>query len=212
MELFPYIEAMKVGGEEYFEEMWMEHYHHRKNWSKNYPTSESVSKYYIYNQHTGELKIKEEFIDKLMVGRLGETEHIDSDGYMSITDVAASLEDQYISAQSVRSHKLIYILMAGKRPKGKVIDHANRIRSDNAWSNLRIATRAENRYNTKIPKNNKSGVKGLKLLEKSNRWKATVSKDGEIRTKTCKFEDKDILVKWLEDTRVELHGEFAAHS
>lgn len=41
------------------------------------------------------------------------------------------------------------------------LDHKNRIRSDNRLENLREATHSQNLHNTKAPKNNTSGMKGV---------------------------------------------------
>ena len=45
-------------------------------------------------------------------------------------------------------HRLIWIYMTGDDPGNMEIDHINRDRHDNRWSNLRLTTRSENAFNT----------------------------------------------------------------
>lgn len=51
--------------------------------------------------------------------------------------------------------------LIGKPPQGMVIDHINRVRTDNRRCNLRFATRAENAQNCSVKRNSESGVKGV---------------------------------------------------
>ena len=53
--------------------------------------------------------------------------------------------------------------MTGEWPS-TIVDHKNRIRSDNRWENLRTATRSENGINSQVKKNNTSGFKGVHKL------------------------------------------------
>lgn len=48
-----------------------------------------------------------------------------------------------------RLHRLIWLYETGSfPPDGMEIDHVNRIRSDNRWSNLRLVTSKENKANS----------------------------------------------------------------
>lgn len=47
------------------------------------------------------------------------------------------------------THVFIWFWMTGERPPKKMqVDHINRVRNDNRWSNLRLSTAGENQANT----------------------------------------------------------------
>lgn len=56
-------------------------------------------------------------------------------------------------------HKLALYLQTGEYPD--LVDHINRDPSDNRLVNLRKATHQQNMVNSKLRKDNKSGVKGV---------------------------------------------------
>ena len=72
------------------------------------------------------------------------------------------------------AHRLAYLYMTGEWPS-RQIDHVNRTRSDNRWSNLRPATVNQQRGNTKMQSRNSAGMKGVSLHRKSGLWRARVS-------------------------------------
>lgn len=55
-------------------------------------------------------------------------------------------------------------------PKGMVVDHINHDTSDNRKENLRICTPAQNAKNKSTPKNNTSGITGVRWAEKQGKW------------------------------------------
>ena len=76
----------------------------------------------------------------------------------------------------------IYQMIMPQVQKGNVIDHINRNKLDNRFSNLRECTSKQNSYNTSKPKNlTKSSGSKYKGVKKGagNTWTATISKDGE---------------------------------
>ncbi len=97
-------------------------------------------------------------------------------------DAAGSVKEKSYLVVSVgrrlfRVHRLIWFLKTGKWPeKGKEIDHIKGSGLDNRWCNLRLLDRTMNNANSSNPRNNVSGVKGVRMLDKkSGIWKTEVS-------------------------------------
>lgn len=58
-------------------------------------------------------------------------------------------------------HRLAFLYMTGEMPKG-LVDHINGCRSDNRWSNLRLAVNGINQQNLRSPqRNNRTGLLGV---------------------------------------------------
>lgn len=92
-----------------------------------------------------------------------------------------------------RAHRLAWFYMTGEWPVAD-IDHVNRDRTDNRWSNLRAATRAENNAN-RPPSPSATGVKGV-IFDPRYRepWKAQMSINNRTkvigRFSTCEAASK----------------------
>ncbi|WP_430004219.1 HNH endonuclease signature motif containing protein [Methylorubrum rhodesianum] len=65
-----------------------------------------------------------------------------------------------ISGRQWRGHQLAWLLMTGLWPKHQ-IDHIDGNRANNAWRNLRAASRSENARNRSVGASTKSGYKGV---------------------------------------------------
>ena len=75
----------------------------------------------------------------------------------------------WISGISVHAHNVIL-----GRQKGAIADHINRNIRDNRRCNLRIVTRQHNKANSGIPKNSKSGFKGVSFYSKYQKYRAYI--------------------------------------
>lgn len=88
-----------------------------------------------------------------------------------------------------KAHLVVWEIHFGKIEKGMVIDHINRDSSDNRIENLRKIDRNLSARNKSKPKNNTSGVVGVKLNTKKGKsgisqyWLAEVSVNGIRKVK-----------------------------
>jgi hypothetical protein len=94
---------------------------------------------------------------------------VNEKGYVKI----AIFKTQYLA------HRLAWVIYYGKWPNGSM-DHRNGKRSDNAISNLRVASRSENAMNCRVSSSNSSGVKGVSWYDRTKKWRARISVNNEI--------------------------------
>ena len=120
-------------------------------------------------------------------------------GYTTIT--CKRCRPQYYLA-----HHLVWLLKTGTYPEAD-IDHANGIRHDNRFSNLRLATRAQNNANATVPRHNRSGHKGVSWSTEKKRWKAEIKFDG-VKHHIGYFEELEAAALAREKAAQKLHGEF----
>lgn len=80
-----------------------------------------------------------------------------------------------------RAQQIAWLVMTGEwPPSGREVDHINRNRADNAWANLRLATRSQNNMNAGLRSDNKSGQKGVGQRKDTGRWYARVTVDRRV--------------------------------
>lgn len=104
-------------------------------------------------------------------------------------------------------HRLAWLYMTGSFPKD-MVDHRNRNRSDNRWSNLREATPTQQGANVTAHrwKTSKSGVRGVHAAE-SGRWVVHIKIDGKVRHMGT-FDTIEEARTHHERLMRERHGEF----
>lgn len=67
-----------------------------------------------------------------------------------------------------------------KHPLNLIVDHIDGDRLNNTRVNLRICTQSENSKNRCVPKNNKSGFKGVCWSKRSGKWVAQLTANGRV--------------------------------
>jgi HNH endonuclease/AP2 domain len=110
-----------------------------------------------------------------------------------------------VDGQVYYAHQLTWLLFHGEWPC-KDIDHKDRNRDNNRISNLRLATEAENQWNTITPKDNTSGHKGVFRLH--NKWTAQIQKNNK-RKHLGMFERFEDACAAYDAAAKTYHGEFA---
>ncbi len=76
------------------------------------------------------------------------------------------------------AHRVAWLYMTGHWPDS-TIDHANGIRTDNRWSNLRLATQTQQNANMATRADNKSGFKGVSRNRGNKKWRARIAVEGK---------------------------------
>ena len=129
-----------------------------------------------YNPETGHFHRKDKRIDKCNNNK----------GYHMVR----------YNGKYMRAHKAAFIAMGVEIPDHLEIDHINRIKNDNRWSNLRLVTKSENCQNVGVRKDNKLGIKNLTATDFQG-YKYVYQKMIQGK-KTCKrfytFED---AIEWM---------------
>ncbi|NQE62949.1 HNH endonuclease [Caulobacter sp. RHG1] len=96
---------------------------------------------------------------------------INADGYVQIG----------LWGAHYRAQHLAWLIMTGEWPPSDLdVEHENRIRSDNAWRNLRLATRSQNNMNAGLRSDNKSGHKGVSFRRDTAKWHARIKVGGQV--------------------------------
>lgn len=142
-----------------------------------------------YNPETGLFVRKKTTAPNAKVGNVAGClkKHI---GYKSIS----------IDGKEYYCHRLAFLYMTGNFPE-KQVDHINRIKDDNRWTNLRKATSGENLQNTSLRESNKSGAKGVFWYAQKNKWIAYIRFNNKRYSLGyhVNFEDAVIARKQAED-------------
>ncbi len=74
------------------------------------------------------------------------------------------------------AHRLAWLYMTGSFPN-QDLDHIDRVRTNNKWSNLREATDSQNYLNTAKRHQNKSGFKGVSWKKRNRKWQVQLCGD-----------------------------------
>jgi hypothetical protein len=79
-----------------------------------------------------------------------------------------------IDCKQYKAHRLAWLYMKGYFPKNINIDHLDRDKTNNKFSNLRLVSQQCNVRNCGNLKNNTSGVKGVHWDNRVGKWRATI--------------------------------------
>ena len=106
-----------------------------------------------------------------------------------------------INGIEYRAARLAWRYMTGEDPEELFIDHIDRVRSNNAFANLRKTTHQQNHRNRTKASNNSSGVTGVHWQKGKNRWVAQIHDDSGIKISLGHFKDFQAAceVRWMEE-------------
>lgn len=118
-----------------------------------------------------------------------------SEGYVSI----------WINHSRYKAHRLAWLYVTGERPEA-LIDHIDGSPSNNAWSNLRLATAKENSMNSRAKASNRVGTKGVSLRANGT-YRARITIDG-VRVNLGSFSTVEEAATVYNQYAKVHHGEF----
>lgn len=115
-----------------------------------------------------------------------------------------------INRKMYKLHRLAWFYMTGDWPDK--VDHKDTIKYNNIWTNLRNSSCSQNAHNVGLLLRNTSGVKGLSFSVTHGGscilYLARVTCKGKQRRRYFRLDQEQEAIRWLQNTRKELHGEF----
>lgn len=115
-----------------------------------------------------------------------------------------------VDGRSYLAHRLAWLYMTGAMPDQQ-IDHKNRIKIDNRWSNLRAASQSQNLANIRRHKDNKSGFKGVSRSRVHGKYHAHIRINGKNRYLGTFSDPADAHAAYV-SAAMKAFGEFARAS
>lgn len=160
------------------------------------PIADVLRETFTYDPLKGDLrwKIVNPFYKKARPGDIAGS--ISSQGYWMVR----------VAGCYYLAHRIIWKMVTGIEPEDQ-IDHIDNDRLNNRWDNFRQATNGQNRHNTKLAKNNKSGVKGVCWEPSHKAWKVYISVDGKQR-RLGRYKSIDEAKRVRLAAAERLHGDF----
>ena len=113
-----------------------------------------------------------------------------------------------IDGKPHQAHRLVWIYHFGDFDG--FIDHIDGNRSNNKIENLRLCDRTQNAHNRKRCKNNKTGVKGVRVRPDSKKFEARICVNRK-RFVLGSFDDLELAELVMFMAREKYHGAFANH-
>jgi hypothetical protein len=115
----------------------------------------------------------------------------------------AIAHDPQKHARLILMHRLIL-----DPPDGLNVDHADGNGLNNRRANLRLTDRAGNKRNGRLPKNNRSGYKGVYWKARRQRWEVQIRVDGRLHH-VGYFRDREEAARAYDAAAREAFGPFA---
>ena len=161
---------------------------------KPLPAAEELWECFEYRPLTGELIWRSVGRKKVLPGSVAGCPT--PDGYYNVC----------FNLVRYRAHRLVWAWITGEDPGEHQVDHIDGNRSNNTWSNLRLATQPENVRNRPVRKDNKLGVKGV-FMRHDGKYRARV-RHNKVIYNLGAFDTAEEAGAAYQKAAAELHGEF----
>lgn len=150
--------------------------------TKPLPSPEVIRQLLRYEPETGKLFWRSRPVEMFADGEkqsqhqncaAWNAKHVGKEALIAISD---GYRKGIIFGMRIRAHRAIWAIMTDEWPtRGMDIDHIDGNRANNAWLNLRPATRSQNNMNAGVRADNRSGFKGVGFHVASGLWYARVT-------------------------------------
>lgn len=132
-------------------------------------TQKELKNKFTYDQQSGLFNRDKCFHSRYINAKVG---CLDKDGYLVIN----------ISGKLYKAHRLAWLYMTGEFPSS-CIDHIDRNKINNSWSNLRVVSMSVNKQNMVAPtRKNKTGYLGVSFYKITNKYVAGIKLNGKRKT------------------------------
>lgn len=111
-----------------------------------------------------------------------------------------------ISAKHYLAHRVIWKMITGEDP-GALIDHIDGNKKNNSFSNLRLATKQQNAFNSRKSCNNKSGFKGVSFDSQRNKYYACINLSGKTKY-LGRYDTPELAHIAYVEAAKNIHGDF----
>lgn len=155
-------------------------------------TQEQLKAFLHYEPETGVFHRHKTYTGKPMWEEVGR----EDGGYIRI----------YLNGKCYKAHRLAWLYMTGAFPPEDT-DHANGVKTDNRFANLRPASRGQNMMNIGVKKHNTSGYKGVSYYKKTGKWKAQIQVNKK-KLGLGYFDDIREAAEAYIFAALELHGDY----
>lgn len=137
-----------------------------------------------------------------------------SAGNYPVGSISGSLNEKgyvivRLKNRNYKAHRLAWLYVTGEWPADE-IDHVDGVKDNNAFSNLREATRTQNNANMRTPTHNTSGFKGVSLHKVSGKWRAGISINNSQKHIGVYDTPEEAYAAYIQ-TAKRVHGEFARY-
>jgi hypothetical protein len=152
---------------------------------------DNVKEIFNYDKDTGLLTWRISLNRRIRPGQEAGT--VNGSGYRHVK----------LQGKMYKAHRIAFLYMLGEIPT--IVDHKDRNKLNNAWANLRAATRSQNGYNQGVSKSSSTGLKGV--YKDRGRYSASLRHEGTRIYLGC-FSAAEEASAAYEQRAKELHHEF----